>query len=201
MVPVDQDLPVDAVAVLPGGGRVWRLTLTAKWLRMARRVAFLAAGAGNETRWPGPCDGDRTAPAAWVRGAADTLFLVTARPRDRDRTRREGMCGMREAASADGRLQQFVRGLYFDLQRIEGVKPLEIWNGVREFFDPFEKANLVKNLYKIVVPLVNEAVLRPAVRGARGDGPRRRRAGCRLVRGEPGVAPVRPVPLPSRRRG
>jgi hypothetical protein len=64
---------------------------------------------------------------------------------------------MRETASADERLQQFVRGLYFDLQRIDGVKPLEIWNGVREFFDPFEKANLVKNLYKIALPLVNEA--------------------------------------------
>jgi len=64
---------------------------------------------------------------------------------------------MREAASASARLEQFVRGLYFDLQRIDGVKPLEIWNGVREFFDPFEKANLVKNLYKIALPLVNEA--------------------------------------------
>jgi hypothetical protein len=64
---------------------------------------------------------------------------------------------MRETASADGRLQQFVPGLYFDLQRIDGVKPLEIWNGVREFFDPYEKAILVKNLYKIALPLVNEA--------------------------------------------
>ncbi|MCX7031590.1 MAG: hypothetical protein NTU62_15915 [Spirochaetes bacterium] len=64
---------------------------------------------------------------------------------------------MRETASADGRLQQFVRVLYFDLQRIDGVKPLEVWNGVREFFDPYEKANLVKNLYKIALPLVNEA--------------------------------------------
>jgi hypothetical protein len=64
---------------------------------------------------------------------------------------------MRETASADGRLQQFVRGLYFDLQRIDGVNAMEIWNGVREFFDPFEKANLVKNLYKIVLPPVNEA--------------------------------------------
>jgi len=64
---------------------------------------------------------------------------------------------MRETASADGRLQQFVRGLYFDLQRIDGVKSIEIWNGVREFFDSFEKANLVKNLYKVALPLVNEA--------------------------------------------
>jgi len=64
---------------------------------------------------------------------------------------------MREASSAGARLEQFVRGLYFDLQRIDGVKPLEIWNGVREFFDPFEKANLAKNLYKIALPLVNEA--------------------------------------------
>lgn len=63
---------------------------------------------------------------------------------------------MREA-SADARREQLVRGLYFDLQRIDGVKPLEIWNGVREFFDPFEQANLVKNLYKIALPLVNEA--------------------------------------------
>jgi hypothetical protein len=64
---------------------------------------------------------------------------------------------MRETASADERRERFVRGLYFDLQRIDGVKPLEIWNGVREFFDPYEKANLAKNLYKIVLPLVNEA--------------------------------------------
>jgi hypothetical protein len=64
---------------------------------------------------------------------------------------------MRDEASAGARLEQFVRGLYFDLQRIDGVKPLEIWNGVREFFDPFEKANLAKNLYKIALPLVNEA--------------------------------------------
>jgi hypothetical protein len=64
---------------------------------------------------------------------------------------------MRETTSADGRLQQFVRGLFFDLRRIDGVKPLEIWNGVREFFDSFEKAALLKNLYKIALPLVNEA--------------------------------------------
>ncbi len=56
----------------------------------------------------------------------------------------------------EARLAQFVRALYFELQSIEGVQPLEIWNGVREQFDPFEKAGLIKNLYKIVVPLVNE---------------------------------------------
>lgn len=55
------------------------------------------------------------------------------------------------------RLVSFVHTLYFDIQTIEGVKPLEIWNGVREFDDPFEKTGLVKNLYKIAVPLVNEA--------------------------------------------
>ena len=65
------------------------------------------------------------------------------------------MCGMRE--TTDDRLQQFVRGLYFDLQRVDGVKPLEIWNGVREYFDPYEKATLAKNLYKVALPLVNEA--------------------------------------------
>jgi hypothetical protein len=53
-------------------------------------------------------------------------------------------------------LAQFVRGLYFDIQTIEGVQPLEIWNGVREAFDPFEMTLLVKNLYKIALPLVNE---------------------------------------------
>jgi len=62
---------------------------------------------------------------------------------------------MRE--STGDRLQQFVRGLYFDLQRVDGVKPLEIWNGVREYFDPFEKATLASNLYKVALPLVNEA--------------------------------------------
>lgn len=56
----------------------------------------------------------------------------------------------------DSRPVQFVHALYFELQTIEGVRPLEIWNGVRELFDPYEKTLLIKNLYKIVVPLVNE---------------------------------------------
>jgi hypothetical protein len=55
----------------------------------------------------------------------------------------------------DTRLAHFVHGLYFDIQTIEGVQPLEIWNGIREIFDPFEKTSLVKNLYKIAMPLVN----------------------------------------------
>jgi hypothetical protein len=36
------------------------------------------------------------------------------------------------------------------------VLPLEIWNGIRERDDSFEMTRLVKNLYKIVIPLVNE---------------------------------------------
>jgi hypothetical protein len=56
----------------------------------------------------------------------------------------------------DARFADFVHSLYFEMQSVEGVRPLEIWNGVREMFDPFEKASLVKNLCKIVVPLVNE---------------------------------------------
>ncbi len=66
---------------------------------------------------------------------------------------------MREStgdAQRDARLSEFVRDLYFEIQAIEGVKPLEIWNGIREFFDPFEKTLLIKNLFKIVFPLVNE---------------------------------------------
>ena len=66
---------------------------------------------------------------------------------------------MREGAGdrhGETRLPQFVHRLYFDLQTIEGVRPLDIWNGVREFFDPFEKTSLIANLYKIVIPLVNE---------------------------------------------
>ncbi len=55
----------------------------------------------------------------------------------------------------ESRLVTFVHSLYFELQTIEGVRPLEIWNGVREIFDPYEKTLLIKNLYKIVVPLVN----------------------------------------------
>jgi hypothetical protein len=57
----------------------------------------------------------------------------------------------------DSSLVQFVRGLYFDMQTVEGVKPLEIWNGVREKHDPLEMAGLTKNLLKIVIPLVNES--------------------------------------------
>jgi hypothetical protein len=56
----------------------------------------------------------------------------------------------------DNRLVQFMRELYFDMQTVEGVKPLEIWNGVREKHEPLEMACLVKNLLKIVIPLVNE---------------------------------------------
>jgi hypothetical protein len=53
------------------------------------------------------------------------------------------------------RLARFIVSLYFDTQRIDGVKSLEIWNGIRERNDPLEKCLLVKNLFKIVVPLVN----------------------------------------------
>ena len=56
----------------------------------------------------------------------------------------------------DAGLTRFVRELFFDIQTIEGVKPLEIWNGIREFDDSFEIASLVKNLYKIALPIVNE---------------------------------------------
>ena len=56
----------------------------------------------------------------------------------------------------DSRLSQFVHGLYFDIQTIEGVQSLEIWNGIRESFDSYEKTGLIRNLYKIVIPLVNE---------------------------------------------
>jgi len=56
----------------------------------------------------------------------------------------------------DKSIGQFVRTLYFDMQTVEGVKPLEIWNGIRQKRDPFETATLAKNLLKIAVPLVNE---------------------------------------------
>ncbi len=81
-VPVGPDLPADAVAVLIAGRRSdikapgIRLTLTPKWLRMARRVVFLAAGGEKREALARTLSGDRTAPAAWVRGTADTLFLV-----------------------------------------------------------------------------------------------------------------------------
>lgn len=59
-------------------------------------------------------------------------------------------------SSMDARIGPFVRELFFDIQTIEGVKPLEIWNGIREGDDPFETTSLVKNLYKITLPLINE---------------------------------------------
>jgi hypothetical protein len=75
---------------------------------------------------------------------------------------------MRGHGMSEERVAAYVRSLYFDIQRIDGVKPLEIWNGVRETDDPFEKTNLVKNLYKIAVPLVNmEAFGRPFEQHAR----------------------------------
>jgi hypothetical protein len=57
----------------------------------------------------------------------------------------------------DRSLGQFVRTLYFEIQTVEDVKSLEIWNGIRQKVDPFETASLAKNLLKIAVPLVNEA--------------------------------------------
>jgi 6-phosphogluconolactonase len=94
--PVGPDLPVDAAAVrLPSGAlgrrpsasmrgadlgtslyREVRLTLTPKWLGMARCVAFLAAGGGKRDALARTLRDDRAVPAAWVRGTADTLFLV-----------------------------------------------------------------------------------------------------------------------------
>ena len=61
-----------------------------------------------------------------------------------------------ESEGKDTGLARFVRDLFFDLQTIDGVKPLEIWNGIRESDDQLEIANLVKNLYKIALPIVNE---------------------------------------------
>ncbi len=58
--------------------------------------------------------------------------------------------------TTDAGLDQFIRDLFFDLQAIDGVKPLEIWNGFREAEDRLERTNLIKNLYKITLPLVNE---------------------------------------------
>ena len=54
------------------------------------------------------------------------------------------------------RIDQFIRDLFFDLQTVDGVKPLEIWSGFRESEDQLEKTSLIKNLYKIALPLVNE---------------------------------------------
>ncbi|HUI71723.1 MAG TPA: hypothetical protein VL354_14480 [Spirochaetia bacterium] len=54
------------------------------------------------------------------------------------------------------RLDHFIRELFFDLQTIDGVKPLEIWNGFRESDDQIERTSLIKNLYKIALPLANE---------------------------------------------
>ena len=59
----------------------------------------------------------------------------------------------------ESRLAQFVRGLYFEIQTIEGVQPLEIWIGIRETFDSYEMTALVKNLYKIVDPARERALL------------------------------------------
>jgi len=58
--------------------------------------------------------------------------------------------------AAGERVDQFIRDLFFDLQTVDGVKPLEIWNGFRESDDQLERTSLIKNLYKIALPLVNE---------------------------------------------
>jgi hypothetical protein len=58
--------------------------------------------------------------------------------------------------AAGERIDQFIRDLFFDLQTVDDVKPLEIWNGFRESDDQLERTSLIKNLYKVALPLVNE---------------------------------------------
>ena len=53
-------------------------------------------------------------------------------------------------------MTDFCMQLYFDVHRIDGVKPLELWTGFRELLDPLERAALLKNLIKMAIPLVNE---------------------------------------------
>jgi len=64
----------------------------------------------------------------------------------------------RKTGGSTGRWDAFVRSLYFDIQKVDGVKPLEIWGGLKEIADPRELTRLVQNLYKIVIPLANESL-------------------------------------------
>jgi len=66
-----------AAAVRGGNAPGWRLTLSPGMLCSARHVIFLASGADKAEAVHRAANGDPATPAAWIRGATTTTFLVT----------------------------------------------------------------------------------------------------------------------------
>ena len=73
---VSADLPGDTAAVYLSEEREWRLTLCPGFLNAAGLVVFLVAGAGKRAALRAVLDGERSLPAAWIRGTR-RVFLVT----------------------------------------------------------------------------------------------------------------------------
>jgi 6-phosphogluconolactonase/glucosamine-6-phosphate isomerase/deaminase len=75
-VPVAAGMPGVAAAVDARPAKGWRLTLCPGYLRGARWVVFLVAGADKAAAMARVLAADPTTPGAWIRGAV-TRYVVT----------------------------------------------------------------------------------------------------------------------------
>lgn len=75
-VPVSPDLPGLAAAVYQPEGRIWRLTLTPRFLRQACRIFFMVSGAEKKETLREVLNGNPRHPASWL-NLPQTTFLVT----------------------------------------------------------------------------------------------------------------------------
>jgi len=76
--PVSADLPQGAFAVFVPGMNLWRLSLSAAFLRTSGETVFLVGGQGKEEALAGLARRDRSLPAAWAAGEGGraAIFIV-----------------------------------------------------------------------------------------------------------------------------
>ncbi|MBN2352345.1 MAG: 6-phosphogluconolactonase [Spirochaetales bacterium] len=76
--PVAADLPQGAFAVFVPSNNLWRLSLSAAFLRTSGETVFLVGGEGKEKAIAGLSRRDRSLPASWAAGEGDgvAIFLV-----------------------------------------------------------------------------------------------------------------------------
>ena len=97
----------------------------------------------------------------------------------------------------DNRLVQFVRELYFDMQTVEGVKPLEIWNGLREKTGPLGDGVPGEEPPEDRHPAGQRELLGEGIQrafAARADDPRRRSCSGSTKTPSSGCSSAFPIP-------
>jgi 6-phosphogluconolactonase len=75
-IPVARDMPGVAAAVEAGADKGWRLSLCPRYLRTARSVVFLVAGADKSPALRRVLAADPATPGAWIRGES-TRYIAT----------------------------------------------------------------------------------------------------------------------------